>query len=311
MDYPPDLHCVLKVENNSNKPFNIRGIFSNAGEMYVQYFTDLVLLNPSNQHPLGILYTLLNLGSFSPQLYPYNTGIPGQFHYFIEYQRRGSTDRALQLRLGSSAGLLVYPIHSNHHLVEQFRSCKAYGSSRQFTGQGDAAIWPSSPTDFPSAPPQDSRSAVKSSQKGRVSESETLSLLSALSGQHGPGDSVQHPTANTLSNESSMSNPTHTSDSTNEPVSTLHTQKALDASPVSFSLDSRLFIDIQGQHIVYDLAKDPEQDPKIVIDLLKLSSSERGNWMVAGAHFRRIGKPRAAIDIMYAMLEGMTSCHLP
>lgn len=63
-------------------------------------------------------------------------------------------------------------------------------------------------------------------------------------------------------------------------------------------------MDIQGQKVTYDLTKDPEQNPKLVIELLKLSSSERGNWMVAGAHFRRTGKPHAAIDIMYAMIEG-------
>lgn len=37
MDNPPDLHCILKVENRSKKPLNIRGIFSNSGEMYVRF----------------------------------------------------------------------------------------------------------------------------------------------------------------------------------------------------------------------------------------------------------------------------------
>jgi hypothetical protein len=72
-----------------------------------------------------------------------------------------------------------------------------------------------------------------------------------------------------------------------------------------YTLETCLVLDIQGQPTKYDLVQDPGQDPKIIIELLKLSKSERKYWMMVGAHFRRIGKPQAAIDVMYAMLEGM------
>lgn len=239
-------------------------------------------------------------GSTSPQLYPYDTGIPGQFHYFVEYRHRGSVDQARQLKLGSSAGLIVYPIHSDQRLIKQFRSCKAYGPSPHLATQVEAAIWPS-PADLPALPthPSGGRGNFPARSSGFAS-----STPDCESSARDPRDSTKRLTTN-ASKEASASNTAHIS-------TTSDVSGNIDTADIftPLTLDSRLLITIQGQEIIYDLAKSAEQDPKIIIELLRLSLSERGNWMIAGAHFRRIGQPRAAIDIMYAMLEGTLSIFL-
>lgn len=215
----------------------------------------------------------------------------------MEYRHRGSVDRARQLGLGSSAGLVVYPIHSDQRLVEQFRSCKAYGPSRHPDNQDEATIWPPPAADKPTAPLAHSRGKKLLS---RPPPGFAYPLPNCECSTEYSRDSTLQLTTN-VPEEASASN-------------TMHIGTSADGSgitstvdiPVPLTLDSRLFIKIQGQEIVYDLAKDQAQDPKIVIELLKLSLSERGNWMIAGAHFRRVGNPRAAMDIMYAMLEGAT-----
>ncbi|KAF9447199.1 hypothetical protein P691DRAFT_776319 [Macrolepiota fuliginosa MF-IS2] len=271
MDHRSDIHCVLKVENHSNEPLNIRGIFSDAGEI--------------------------------PQLYPYDAGVLGQLHYFVEYQHRESIDCALYLGLGSSAGLRVYPIQSDPHLVEQFRSCKPYGASRQLskeitsTARRPSASVPIS-TNYPK---HEARNTGKRLLVGRSSDFGARDRL--LKGQYGRRTPPEHPTSDSLSRQPSTSELPHICRTTSNLSTNTEVQPFLDTSPVSFSMHSRLAMNIQGQEIIYDLSKDPQQDPKVVIELLKLSSSERGNWMVAGAHFRRVGKPCAAIDVMYAMLE--------
>jgi hypothetical protein len=186
--------------------------------------------------------------------------------------------------------------------VKQFRSCKAYGPSRHLTKQDEAAIWPSPAAD---------QLAPSTHSSGRK-----LLFQAELPGfAHPPPDcecSTKDPRDSTLRlttnapEEASVSNTAHIGTLADGSGNT----NTVDI-PAPLTLDSRLFIKIQGQDIMYDLAKDQEQDPKIVIELLKLSLSERGNWMVAGAHFRRVGKPRAAIDIMYAMLEGATPLFFP
>lgn len=230
-------------------------------------------------------------------MYPHETGESGEFHYFVQYRQRESAERALHLKLGSSAGLRVYPIHSEPKLVQQFRSCKPRGFLRQPPQRGTLSL---APTNYlkPGA-----KGKQKDSPDRRSSDLARHALL-GLENRHGH-PSILRPTSASLPRGPSGLKTPHICRTNSDPSTGASRYTSPDSSPASFSLDSHLVMDIQGQKVTYDLAKDPEQNPKLVIELLKLSSSERGNWMVAGAHFRRIGKPHAAIDIMYAMIEGV------
>ncbi|KAK7053408.1 hypothetical protein VNI00_004034 [Paramarasmius palmivorus] len=54
-----------------------------------------------------------------------------------------------------------------------------------------------------------------------------------------------------------------------------------------------------------------KSDPREITELLKITSSERGLWIVVGAHYRRKGLPDAAVSVMHAMLEVMTQRRIP
>ncbi|PBK91542.1 hypothetical protein ARMGADRAFT_1166359 [Armillaria gallica] len=54
-----------------------------------------------------------------------------------------------------------------------------------------------------------------------------------------------------------------------------------------------------------------QPDPREIIELLKLTASDKGNWVLVGAHYRRIGNPLASIAVMTALLEEMTRNQIP
>ncbi|KAG5722649.1 hypothetical protein E4T56_gene14474 [Termitomyces sp. T112] len=81
------------------------------------------------------------------------------------------------------------------------------------------------------------------------------------------------------------------------------------ASPISASLSSSSHVicfSFCGEDFTYDL-NSLEQDPKPVVELLKATESERGNWMMVGAHYRRIGNTRAAISVIETLISFMTA----
>jgi len=58
------------------------------------------------------------------------------------------------------------------------------------------------------------------------------------------------------------------------------------ASP--FTLNTRLVMTLCDELISYDL-ESLEDDPKAIIDLLKVTASERDKWILVGCHYRRNG----------------------
>ncbi|KAJ3830171.1 hypothetical protein F5880DRAFT_1299787 [Lentinula raphanica] len=60
-----------------------------------------------------------------------------------------------------------------------------------------------------------------------------------------------------------------------------------------------------GELFSYDL-NNLLSDPREIIELLKCTGSERGNWMMVGAFYRRRGNVHAAIAVIESMLEVMT-----
>jgi hypothetical protein len=76
-----------------------------------------------------------------------------------------------------------------------------------------------------------------------------------------------------------------------------------DESGALFSVESRMVTSLCGEKIIFDLKK-LDEDPEAIVKLLKVTSSERGNWMLAGCHYRRKGNVVAAVNIISTMLEG-------
>uniref|UniRef100_A0A8H7Y422 Uncharacterized protein n=1 Tax=Psilocybe cubensis TaxID=181762 RepID=A0A8H7Y422_PSICU len=66
--------------------------------------------------------------------------------------------------------------------------------------------------------------------------------------------------------------------------------------------DSRIYLSLCGEIIAYDLNSEPS-NPQVVIELLRATKSERGNYMIAGAFYRRMGHPQSAKAVLLSMLE--------
>ncbi|KAL1660703.1 hypothetical protein GGF50DRAFT_62623 [Schizophyllum commune] len=71
-----------------------------------------------------------------------------------------------------------------------------------------------------------------------------------------------------------------------------------------FSFDTRISISIQGRPITLDL-RALENDPQVIMELLRATDAERANWLIAAVYFRRAGNPAAAIAITNSLIEVM------
>jgi hypothetical protein len=74
-----------------------------------------------------------------------------------------------------------------------------------------------------------------------------------------------------------------------------------DESGTLFSLETWMVTSLCGERVTFDLKN---EDPEVIVKLLKVTSSERGNWMLAGCHYRRKGNVVRAVNIISTMLEG-------
>ncbi|KAL1703199.1 hypothetical protein EV121DRAFT_292523 [Schizophyllum commune] len=73
-----------------------------------------------------------------------------------------------------------------------------------------------------------------------------------------------------------------------------------------FSFDTRISISIQGRPITLDL-RTLENDPQVIMELLRATGAERANWLIAAVYFRRAGNPAAAIAITNSLIEVMNA----
>ena len=71
----------------------------------------------------------------------------------------------------------------------------------------------------------------------------------------------------------------------------------------STSCETRVSMILCGEVITYDL-QSSESDPRVVIELLKATKSERANYMIVAAYYRRTGDPQGAKDVLLSMIEG-------
>ena len=81
------------------------------------------------------------------------------------------------------------------------------------------------------------------------------------------------------------------------------TESNIITSPASFCMASKIELRVAGEQFIYELSK-LEDDPKSIIELLKLASAERAHWMIVAAFYRRRGNARAAIKLMMELIKG-------
>ncbi|KAF9263287.1 hypothetical protein L218DRAFT_1077285 [Marasmius fiardii PR-910] len=75
------------------------------------------------------------------------------------------------------------------------------------------------------------------------------------------------------------------------------------ASPSTPTLIETITLSLSGVSFSYNLGS-MKSDPYEITELLKVTSSERGNWILVAAYYRRKCNPRAAIFVIQALLEG-------
>jgi hypothetical protein len=64
-----------------------------------------------------------------------------------------------------------------------------------------------------------------------------------------------------------------------------------------------LHMTLRGQPISFDLHT-LEDDPRLIIELLVATSSDRDKWMIVGAFYRRKGNIHAALTVVTTMVKG-------
>ncbi|KAJ7783306.1 hypothetical protein B0H16DRAFT_1710098 [Mycena metata] len=75
-------------------------------------------------------------------------------------------------------------------------------------------------------------------------------------------------------------------------------------------MENHILMRLCGENITLDL-RCLAADPATVIELLKVTASERGNWLIVGAYYRRTGNPVGAIAVVTAMLEALKQFNIP
>ncbi|KAF9066147.1 hypothetical protein BDP27DRAFT_1331031 [Rhodocollybia butyracea] len=117
-----------------------------------------------------------------------------------------------------------------------------------------------------------------------------------------------HPSDHSICDQISVTDDSMQGDTASDSHTVVNTPNIPSYSPKS-PLISRLLC-LSGEVFSYDL-KNLQPDPREIVDLLKCTGSERGNWMIVGASYRRQGNPRAAIIVLKAMLEVMAQHGIP
>ncbi|KAJ3733458.1 hypothetical protein DFJ43DRAFT_1067236 [Lentinula guzmanii] len=285
MDYPPT------VKGHSVMPSDLRNAFSACGDMRDAYPTRAFYAN-----------------SESP--------------YFIESTESNGLKRAFRLD-GGNETQAFNPVSTSPLLIEDHQSADPSGS---------AISKPQEPhrSNFQNIPIVNDIGRVRCYPvRGAHIRSAVLTPSTNLA--HAPerkypdsntvlADSYEPstPTSRNMLDSSSLLSPivinsqkpsVHTSEKSQRalvsPLTYTDPAKAANSLTVPcLPLTTHIRLCLCGELFSYDL-NSLQSDPREIIKLLKCTGSERGNWMVVGAFYRRQGNPHAAIAVIQSMLEVM------
>ncbi|KAJ7076370.1 hypothetical protein B0H15DRAFT_599571 [Mycena belliarum] len=229
---------------------------------------------------------------------------------FIEFADAASAERAVVLKL-DLAGVRVYDVASQPRLVDQYRVINPSAFAEVRGIQYNAAVGPSRPSGNYSDSEGRQRTPLGTSHNLPHSSSvpETDLFFRALKFSNTPisrSSGPQAPHQGNISRNVTLP-PFAPSFPAAPPVLPIPTLPASEALP---PLDARISLRLCGENITLDLHS-LAGDPVAVIELLKATSSERGNWLIVGAYYRRIGNPRGAKAVVTSLLEALKQFNLP
>ncbi|KIY67166.1 hypothetical protein CYLTODRAFT_422782 [Cylindrobasidium torrendii FP15055 ss-10] len=69
-------------------------------------------------------------------------------------------------------------------------------------------------------------------------------------------------------------------------------------------------LEMSGVSFLYKLSS-LSADSREIVEVLKLTASERKNWMMVGAYYRRVGNSRAAIHVVSTMVNELAKIRAP
>lgn len=324
------LNSVVHVQSRTIEPRNITAIFEKCGEMYV------VL----SQSPLKSRIYFLNLDSDRRALYPVATSRPGESHFVLHFEDIASSERALNLE---GQHMKVLPVAKHPHLISQYRSVNpaAFNPPQEIKKPNENTVQrvpkTAQPTAKASIPSKAKSGLVRlgvtalSDRLNKPSQSAPTPLPPATQSSTGLARPSTGPFMQFLnSSRTLISNPrknsrrpNHLEFAASAPYSAPSISNSPPKIPASvsvdmsngpygsfFTLQSCITLGLSGQIITYNL-ESLDSDPRGIIALLKNTSSERGNWMVVAAYYRRKGNARAAIHVATAMLSGTFIKSLP
>ncbi|KAF8829127.1 hypothetical protein HHX47_DHR3000972 [Lentinula edodes] len=279
------LETAEKIRGQSMKPGDLRNVFSDCSDIH-------------SAHP--------SRTSFSS----YDT------HYFTKFNEHDGLERVL--RLEKDSGIQVIPVSPSPVSAEGYQSLNYRGSGtprpkehplnnlqnipivdasrvRHYSHIPDAVLTPS--TNLVHAPDHN-RPEIDAPKFNNHDDTNPPTWMNALNSssllspivinkQHSYPHSSEKPKTATVS-----------------PLTYIHSAKALDSLTLPcIPLTTHIRLCLCGELFSYNLSN-LQSDPREIIELLKSTGSERGNWMTVGACYRRQGNPHAAIAVIQSMVEG-------
>lgn len=244
-----------------------------------------------------------------------------------------NAERAKGLELGG-VGIRVYPISTNPQLIKQYRATNpsdfdSYGRPRR-TSTTNAPKDTLAKLNRDPTPRRRGSTSVARAQASGIMHNYSLefsrdrNLSNAASSTSSPpvmpmqgssrsietGGGDVHATPRQPSSSIPLLTPAvNIEDDLNSRaptgvVSSIDTAPSTSTFPLSFS--NTITMSLCGGAITFDL-QELQQDPQVIIDLLKLTQSERGNWMIVAANYRRSSNTSAAISVLDAMTAGKSA----
>ncbi|KAJ7446187.1 hypothetical protein B0H11DRAFT_388620 [Mycena galericulata] len=237
---------------------------------------------------------------------------------FIEFVDVASAERALSLKL-DIPGVRVLDVATQPRLVDQYRVINPSAFAEGLDLQSNAGTGQSTGVRndlggrnrVPLGNPNLRRLVLPSS--GSSTLPETGLFLQALKSSDSPVSRSSDPQADIENRPISLNMPLPPA----KPSLPLpHSFPAAVPLPSTSSanpftcMENRILMRLCGENISLDLSS-LAADPATVIELLKVTASERGNWLIVGAYYRRTGNPESAKAVVSAMLEALKQFNIP
>ncbi|KAJ7780536.1 hypothetical protein DFH07DRAFT_792626 [Mycena maculata] len=231
---------------------------------------------------------------------------------FIEFVDVVGAERAVSLKL-DIPGVRVLDVATQPRLVDQYRVINPFAFAEGHDFRSNAATGVRTDVGGKNRAPLGNPNIRRPDDKvlpspGSSVLPETGLFLQALKSSDTP---VSHSSGADIENRPISSNAALPS-----PKPPLHLSHSFPAaSSASLAnpftcIENRVLMRLYGENISLDLSS-LAGDPVTVIELLQVTASERANWLIVGAYYRRTGNPEGAKAVISAMLQALKQFNIP